>query len=158
MANITTIFLNYLNPRKIYLWSFLLIVLLVIAGYYVYKKNYSKVMNQKGTGNIPNANTGSQVQILLFTVDWCPHCKKARTPWEDFKTGYHNKRIGDYTVTCVEYNVTEGNANYDNAKAMQDKYEVDSYPTVKMLKGGQVIDFDAKITTYSLEKFVENML
>ena len=44
------------------------------------------------------------------------------------------------------------------AKGYQDRYNVEGYPTIKMLYGNQVIDFDAKITTYSLEKFLDNML
>jgi hypothetical protein len=47
---------------------------------------------------------------------------------------------------------------YTDAKAMGEKYNVDSFPTVKMVAGNQTIDFDAKISTYALEQFVENML
>ncbi len=101
---------------------------------------------------------------MFFTVDWCPHCKKAVTPWNDFSTSHHNKRINNVNVTCIKYDMTEKDASdpvaykeYKTAVAMGEKYKVDGFPTIKMLKDGQVIDFDAKITSYSLEKFVENM-
>lgn len=164
MAHITTVIMQYLNPRKFTFWMIFLVVLLIIGAYYVYSKNYGKIMNGKMNKDVPNANTGDDIQILFFTVDWCPHCKNAKTPWNNFKTGYHNKRFGEKLITCRELNVTEknsGDAGYQDymvAKNMQDRYGVEGYPTIKMVRGNQVIDFDAKITTYSLEKFVENML
>lgn len=142
---------------------FILVVLLIIGAYYVFKKNNSKIKNDKAIRDIPNAPSDGDVEIMFFTVDWCPHCKNAKTPWADFKKGYHNKLINDTFITCKEYNVTEKEStdpqykDYQVAKNAQDKFKVEGYPTVKMRKGDQVIDFDAKITTYALEKFVENM-
>lgn len=164
MASLVKLFLEYLNPRKIYLWMFLLVILLAVAAYYIYNKNKDKIRDAKRNKDVPNASGSGDVEIMFFTVDWCPHCKNAKTPWNDFKAGYHNKRIGDTLITCKEYNVTEkseGEPGYDSYKVAenaQDKYKVDGFPTVKMRRGAQIIDFDAKITTYALEKFVENML
>lgn len=164
MANITTIFLQYLNPRKFTFWMIFLVILLIIGAYFVYSKNYDQIMNGKKNSDVVNADSGDDIQILFFTVDWCPHCKNAKTPWNNFKKGYHNKRLGNKLITCREFNVTEKDSNDDTyqdymvAKNMQDRYGVEGYPTIKMVRGNQVIDFDAKITTYSLEKFVENML
>ena len=162
---ITTIFMNYLNPKKMYFWILLLVILLIVGGVYVYRKNISKLKNHTERTNVPNASgTGGTVQIMLFTVDWCPHCKKAKDPWEDFVAGYHNKMVNGRRIVCKTYNGTEKEQNdpgykeYINSKNMADKYEVKGYPTVKMLKDGETIEFDAKITTYSLEQFVEDLL
>ena len=164
MAPITQIFLDYLNPRKIYLWLLLLVILLAAAAYYVVNRNKNKFRERESITNVPNAEGSGDLEIMIFKVDWCPHCKQAETPWGNFKDAYHGKRIGNYVVSCVEYNVTEkdngedGYQSYVKAKAVADKYKIDGYPTIKMVKDGQVIDFDAKITTYALEKFVDNMI
>lgn len=164
MASITKIFLDILNPKKIYLWVLFIVLLLSIVGYYVYHKNFKKTIQYKKLSDIPNASVTENVQILFFTVDWCPHCKNAKTPWNDFKKGYHQKEIKGKMMQCKEYNMTEkevtddGYKEYTEAKGMGAKYNVDSFPTVKMIVGSQVIDFDAKITTYALEQFVENVL
>jgi glutaredoxin len=164
MASIVKIFLDYLNPRKFYLWIFLLILMLLVGGYFVYNRNYNSLKNSAETKNIPNSGTSSDIRIMFFTADWCPHCKQAKTPWNDFKAGYHNKRINDIQISCIEYNMTEKDTDdpkyqeYHIAKGMGDKYKVDGFPTIKMLRGSQVIDYDAKITSFALEKFVENMI
>ena len=164
MASFTKVFLDFWNPKKLSMWIILLILLFAIVGYYVYSRSYKKAVQFKKLSDIPNANVSEHVDILFFTVDWCPHCKNAKTPWNDFKMGYHNKEINGKRITCKEYNMTEKEVSdsdyklYTDAKAMGEKYNVDSFPTVKMVAGNQTIDFDAKISTYALEQFVENML
>jgi thiol-disulfide isomerase/thioredoxin len=163
MANIVKIFMDALNPRKMYLWMFLLLIMLVAGGLYIYKHNYTDLIIGNKHKNIPNSGSGDDIQILFFTVDWCPHCKKAATPWNDFSASHNNKQINNVNVQCIKYDITEkektdpGYNDYKNSLAMVDMYKVEGYPTIKMLKDGQVIDFDAKITSYSLERFVENM-
>ena len=158
-------FMNFLNPKKMYFWILLLVILLIVGGLYVYRKNIGKLKNNKDRTNVPNASgVGGNVQIMMFTVDWCPHCKKAKDPWEDFVAGYNQKEVNGNRVICQTYNVTEkkegesGYKEYLNSKNMADKYNIEGFPTVKMLKHGETIDFDAKITTYSLEQFVEDLL
>ena len=155
--------MDALNPRKMYLWMFLLIILLLAGGIYVYRKNYTDLLTGNENKNIPNSGSSDDIKIMFFTVDWCPHCKKAATPWNDFSTSHNNKRINNVNVQCIKYDITEkektepGYSDYKKALGMVDKYKVEGYPTIKMLKGDKTIDFDAKISSYSLEKFVENM-
>lgn len=161
---ITTIFMNWLNPKKIYFWIGLLVILLCAGAIYVYTKNITKVKNNKEMTNVPNAEgIGGDVRIMLFTVDWCPHCKQAKDPWNDFKEAYHLKKVNGRKIICEEYNCTERDETdsrrqeYISNKVLLDKYNIEGFPTVLMYKDGQKIDFDAKITSYSLEKFLEDM-
>ena len=161
---ITTIFLNWLNPKKFYFWIGLLLILLVTAGVYVYTENITNVKYSGNKKNVPNAvgSTGD-VRIMFFSVDWCPHCTKAKTPWNDFKIGYNQKMIRGRRIVCHEYNATESteakpNPGANDAKNLIAKYEVKGYPTIIMLKDGEKIEFDAKVTTYSLEKFIDDMV
>lgn len=163
MANIVKIFMDALNPRKMYLWMGFLLILLFAGGIYVYRQNYNELVKGIEHKNIPNSGSSDDIQILFFTVDWCPHCKNAATPWNDFSTSHHNKRINNVNVQCIKYDITEKDKDdpayndYKTALGMVEKYKVEGYPTIKMLKGSSVIDFDAKISSYSLERFVENM-
>ena len=43
-------------------------------------------------------------------------------------------------------------------QAKLDSYKVDGFPTIKMLKGNEVIDFDANPTMDSLEQFVTSVI
>ena len=38
------------------------------------------------------------------------------------------------------------------------KFNIDSYPTIKMMRENETIDFDAKITESSLHKFTQTIL
>jgi len=135
----------------------LLVILLIGVAMYVYSTSKS---SKSQLTDIPNANGRSgEVVVMIFTVDWCPHCKKAKDPWNTFVEGYHNKTFNNYTVKCVEYNLSEVDGVVDEvAKSASAKYKVEGYPTIKMVKDGQVIEFDAKVTTYSLQKFLEDMV
>jgi hypothetical protein len=49
------------------------------------------------------------------------------------------------------------NAEDEKNKELVSEYDIKGYPTIKMRKGNDVIDFDAKITATSLEEFLQNM-
>lgn len=148
-----------------YIWIFLILILLIIGGFYIYQQNFYKLHSKYN--DIPNASN-EHIEILFFTVDWCPHCKKAKIPWQTFKKAYHNKTLGTNktNIRCIEYNVTEIDDKNSSEKQIQDlalaksmasKYNIDGFPSIKMKRGNEIIDFDSKITTYALEQFVDNM-
>ncbi len=95
------------------------------------------------------------VTIYLFYADWCPHCKRAKPTWNEVKTDYEGKTVNGYLVHFEEINCTEEN---EEVADMIRKYKVEGYPTIKMQKGAQVIEFDAKITKDNLEKFISSVL
>ena len=41
---------------------------------------------------------------------------------------------------------------------MVEKYKIEGYPTIKLLKDGQVIEYDAKPTKDTLEQFLNTVL
>jgi hypothetical protein len=75
--------------------------------------------------------------------------------WEKFIEKYDSKEINGYKVKCVDIDCTKESS--DVTSAIQ-KYNIESYPTIKMLRGKEVIEFDSKITDNTLGKFVETML
>lgn len=156
---ITTIFLNWFNPKKPYLWFLLFVILIFAACAYMYTKNYSKIQNKVTSHDIPNSSGGAEVTILFFTVNWCPYCMKAQDPWNDFTTTHHNKKVKGRTIICKKYDKTsEDETEKQEAINMGDKYKVTGFPTIIMLKDGKQIEFDAKVSTHSLNKFVEDMV
>jgi thiol-disulfide isomerase/thioredoxin len=156
--------MNWLNPKKIFFWVGILIILLMSTGVYIYIHNIAQLQNKTQQTDVPNAaGSGGDIRILFFTVTWCPHCQKAKNPWEDFKTKYHNsKTLKGRRIVCQEHDATLDESGESTPASIETgllvaKYKVQGYPTIIMLKDGEQIDFDAKITTYSLEKFVEDM-
>jgi thiol-disulfide isomerase/thioredoxin len=154
MANIVEIFRRMIAPYYYLIITIVFITIFVIVGYYAYNKFATAKTNR--FSDVPNANRrNKEATVLFFHVDWCPHCKKALPEWNTFKSQNDGKEINGYVIKCVDLDCT--NETSDNTRAINE-YKIDSYPTIKMLKGDQKIEFDSKITSSSLNAFVTTML
>jgi thiol-disulfide isomerase/thioredoxin len=158
MASFLEVIKKLISPYSTYILIVILIVIFLLAATYVYNTYYKKEMTKMDNkfGDVANANKRShEVIIYFFNVDWCPHCKTAKPEWEKFSKLYNGKEKGEYIIKCVDYNCTDENAEVTK---IINKYNIESYPTIKMLKDNQVIEFDSKITEYTLEQFVNTMV
>jgi thiol-disulfide isomerase/thioredoxin len=136
-----------------------LIGLALILYFFVFKPmsttqvNYS-ANNERDTYSSQNSNS-KDAEIMFFYVDWCPHCKTAKPAWNDVKSEYENKTINGYTVIFTEINCTEETAEVES---LMNKYNIEGFPTIKLLKDGQVIEYDAKPTKETLTQFLNTVL
>jgi thiol-disulfide isomerase/thioredoxin len=154
MANIVDVFRKFISPYSYFILIFVLFVIFAYAGYYAYNTFYLKKMGNKFS-DVANGNPRQrEVIIYFFHVDWCPHCKNALPEWNAFKSQYDETAINGSVIKCVDMDCTSETA--DIMRVIK-KYNIDSYPTVKMVKDNATIDFDSKITKTSLEKFVTTM-
>ena len=81
----------------------LAVILLILVILYVYqqyiapKMNPDYVANKEWEDSPPRIQPPGQhheVDIMMFTADWCPHCKKAKPIWEDlFNNTYDGKVV-----------------------------------------------------------------
>ena len=115
-------------------------------------------MNSPTTKFSDVANKGKREKeliVMLFYVDWCPHCKTAKPAWNDLKTEYENKTINGYKVIFTDIDCTNETAEISQ---QMDKYKIEGFPTIKLLKDGQVIEYDAKPSKDTLETFLKTVL
>jgi thiol-disulfide isomerase/thioredoxin len=92
---------------------------------------------------------------MLFYVDWCPHCKTAKPDWDEVKTQFQNKTINGYKVIFTEINCT---TETEEVEKLMNKFKVEGYPTIKLIKDGQVIEYDAKPSKDTLIQFLNTVL
>jgi thiol-disulfide isomerase/thioredoxin len=144
---INKFFKSYLN----YLVIIIIAILFILVAYYFYNKHSA---SQTKFSDVANADRNNTITIFLFHVDWCPHCKKALPDWNSFVSNYDKKEINGYQIECIDVDCTNETSDVTNAI---EKYNIESYPTIKMLKNNQVIEFDSKITETTLEQFVNTM-
>jgi len=135
-------------------------ILLCISAYFMYKQfTNSKSSFHPNRENIPkdtkDANSNKTATLMLFYVDWCPHCKTAKPEWESLKAEYDNKVINGYNLSLVEYNCTNETAE---TSQLMDKYRIEGYPTIKLVKDNQIIEYDAKPTKSTIEQFLNTVL
>ena len=112
-----------------------------------YKSNSEKMTDSNGSKQY--------AEIMLFYADWCPHCKTAKPIWNEMKSKYQDKIINGYTVVFTEINCTEESAEVNE---MMDKYNIEGFPTIKMLKNGQIVEFDANPTKQNIEQFITTVI
>jgi thiol-disulfide isomerase/thioredoxin len=158
MAAFYDIVNRILRPYYTYILIAVVFIIFLFGANYAYKTFYTKQIEKKNDkySDVANADKRSnEIIIYFFNVDWCPHCKTAKPEWEKFAKLYEGKEKGEYVIKCVNYNCTDETSEVTQTI---NKYNIDSYPTVKMVKDGQIIDFDAKITRDHLEQFVETMV
>jgi thiol-disulfide isomerase/thioredoxin len=155
MANIVDVLRRMIAPYYYTIITLVIIIIFLSVTYYAYNTLYLKA-KKSNFNDVANANLrNKEVTIFFFHVDWCPHCKKALPEWNKFKADNNGKEVNGYQVKCVEMNCT--NETSDITRAINE-YNIDSYPTVKMLKDNQKIEFDSKITNTALNSFVVTML
>lgn len=156
MSIVNILYRDYIRPYKTQFTIFFFFVLFCIVGYYAYRMIAKPLMDNRKTANIANmAQRPEEVQVYFFFADWCPHCTKAKPEWSTFKSQFDGKEMNGHSIQCVEVDCTE--TTPDNSPIIQ-KFGVDSFPTVKMMKGDTKIDFDSKVTSDTLTQFVNSML
>jgi thiol-disulfide isomerase/thioredoxin len=93
--------------------------------------------------------TNQYADFYYFYTTWCPYCKKSMVEWEKFKKEWNQKTYQGYTLQFHE-------VDCDIQEALANKYNVTQYPTIKLIKNGTIIDFDAKPTISSLTSFLNS--
>ena len=134
-----------------------IIIILTMIGYYAYTSYaQEKTVFHANRENMPkDENSNKTANIMLFSVDWCPHCKTAKPEWDALKSEYEGKQINGYTIIFTEYNCTEES---DEVSQLMDKYKIEGYPTIKLVKDNQVIEYDAKPTKSTMEQYLHSVL
>ena len=117
--------------KQLIIWSSIAGILLIVIAYFIYK-NY--LLDKIKPDYIENKEFISKnvdsVILYFFYTDWCPHCKSAKPIWEDLKntiTMVNNVKINYIDVNC------------DNEKQLAETFNIEGYPTIKMVKENQVI-------------------
>ena len=136
----------------------LFVVVLISIGIYYYFKMVSPKLKPSYKANneiLYNGDNNNQAEIILFYVDWCPHCKTAKPEWDNFKNQVQGTTINGHVVVCTEINCTNETPEIES---MVKQYKIEGYPTIKLVKDGQIIDFEAKPTQTTLTQFVNTAI
>jgi thiol-disulfide isomerase/thioredoxin len=141
----------------VYLLAAVLFIVISVSFYYYYFK--PKYLAQSYTPNSEHdqdsGESNNTAELMLFYVDWCPHCKTAKPDWDEVKAQFQNKTINGYQVVFTEINCT---TETEEVEKLMNKYKVEGYPTIKLIKDGQVIEYDAKPSKDTLIQFLNTVL
>ena len=137
-------------------WTILIVLtVFILVSVYVYTQYIAPKIDTKYVANKEfsdeNAQETETADLYFFYTLWCPHCKKSKPIWEELK-----QHIGNNTVNGVRINFIEVDCDKDSATA--DKFKVEGYPTIKMVRGNQIIEYDAKPSLETLNQFLQTSL
>ena len=135
--------------------SFLIIIgciLFLCGALYVYKTYVVPKLNPQYVTNSEFVQKPIKtVTIMFFKTEWCPHCKTSKPVWEQIKEKYDGKVHNDFKLIFKEIDC-------EKEENLCDEYKIEGYPTIKLVKGDEVIEFDAKVTMENFDKFVETVV
>ena len=142
----------------IVLAAILIFIIVAVVYYYYYvapKITRAYKPNSEQVQDGSSSSQGKNAELLFFYADWCPHCKAAKPIWNDLKAEYQNKTINGYQVIFTEVDCS---TETPEVEKMMNQYNVEGYPTIKLLKDGQVIEYDAKPSKETLTQFLNTVL
>ena len=143
--------------KVIYSKKFLLVIfmaaLLTGLAFFIYNYYVAPRLNPTFVENKELMKEGgdddiNEVDIYYFFTEWCPYCKKARPIWDNLKEQYNNKPFNGKTLNFKE-------VDCEKNEKLADQFNIEGYPTIKLVKGNQVVDYDAKPDAESLKEFLQ---
>jgi thiol-disulfide isomerase/thioredoxin len=148
-----TIFIrNTLNNRSYMLLVFFLTILfsiLLIVLYYNYIKVFTSKQHILNSEYIEKTDKNSEILILYFYTEWCPYCKQSLVELDKFEDYIKGENAsGNYIISLTKIDC-------DKQSTIADKYNIDAYPTIKLIYKNNVYNYDAKPNKANLIQFME---
>ena len=147
--------LKEMLSNLIYNKKFLIVVfvaaLLTGIAFFIYNYYVAPRLNPSFVENkelVSASNDITEVDIYYFFTEWCPYCKKARPIWDNLKEQYNEKLFNGKTLNFKE-------VDCEKNEQLADRFNIEGYPTIKLVKGNQVVDYDAKPDAESLQEFLQ---
>jgi thiol-disulfide isomerase/thioredoxin len=153
--NLNNIFNGLLSNKKLLVILFVVALFIGIA-IYIYKTNIQSKIQPEYVENKEFVSGGGdsiqkEAEFYFFFTEWCPHCKKAKPIIQQLENDYQNQTINNTKIIFR-------NIDCDKDEKTADDFNVEGYPTIKLLTNGQVIEYDAKPDYDNLVEFLKSSL
>lgn len=145
------------------------VVLILIGVYFLLRKNgkLNKILgvnegfenkedneNNEGLNNLkekpdPDAN---QVVLVLFYVDWCPHCVSTKPVFKKVIQELNNQNVNGKNVKVHSCNCEGSQVEQEVAK----ENNIEGYPTIKLIKNSETIDYNGARELNQIVDFVKS--
>ena len=98
--------------------------------------------------------------VYMFYTDWCPHCQAALkdgSGWKQSVEKYNGQKVNGVTVTFLELN---GEKNEATMKEFEKNHDVtvEGFPSIYLVKGNSIIEFESDTTFENLNRFLNTTL
>ena len=150
---------NILNTRTKQI-GFAVSLVIVVVGCYYLKSYIDKTLNKPKNDyseNVddPNNSANKSAIVYFFYTTWCPHSLSAIPEWEKIVDKFSTNSVNGYNINFIGLDCTEETVETTN---LMNKFNIEGFPTIKMVKDDQIIEFDAKTNESNIEKFLYSVL
>lgn len=147
---VSSIFKGY----GLYIVIAIVIIILVV---YLYRNLYMFEGMESGSGS-----TGSkgEVEIMRFSANaWCGACQESEADWNEVMKKYNGKVIKGYKLHFVEIDCSNAEKTPGSKEnELMEKYAIEAFPTYKIIKGNNVIDYNMRFNDETFSMFIDKML
>lgn len=155
--NLTELFINANSKSLWILISIIVFSTLGIVFYFTYlspTSSYEPNHEHLNKEEQPHTHTA---EIYRFFATWCPHCTTSKPLWEEIKEEYKQKHINGYKLIFIDIDCSQEEPDPDTSKKIKE-FNVTGFPTIKMLKGNEIIDYDSDLNKNTFHNFLTTCL
>ena len=135
------------------------VVVLILVGLYFLVTNNnllegfdSQPMELNHLTSRPNPSA-NEVIVMLFYVDWCPHCVSTKPVWSRLVQEKNNTQVNGKNVTVSSCNCEGSEVEQETAR----DNNIQGYPTIKCIKNGEIVDYSGPRDFDALSSWVNEM-
>ena len=105
-------------------------------------RNNRRIQNVQKIVNM--TNNDSTPKIINFNASWCYWSKKLQPVWDNLTDSMRNKDIEVLDIKC----------ELDENKDLCNRYQIEGFPTIKLIVGNNIIDYEGERSYEGLTKFI----
>ena len=142
------------NWQNVFSYKLLAIIFIVIVTVVFLFQTFYAVSEKESFTDYSNLSVSdgmsldkNNVNMILFYAPWCGHCKTLMPDWNRLYEKYDKKQMNGKVINIVKIDC---DANEQIAK----QYDIQGYPTIKLLTDDVEYEFIEEPTYLNIEKFV----
>jgi hypothetical protein len=144
-----------------FLWLAVLLAMLIVAAFWLLSgavAREERALVDEDPANYPQKpSDGRPATVYYFYADWCSVCTESQPVWDRFVAAMDGRAVNGYRVGCVTVDVTDADNKRNGVnEALAQQYNLDSFPTVKIVVNNKVVMMNASVADDTLRSFVEN--
>ena len=109
-------------------------------------RNNRRIQNVQKIVNM--TNNDSTPKIINFNASWCYWSKKLQPVWDNLTDSMRNKDIEVLDIKC----------ELDENKDLCNRYQIEGFPTIKLIVGNNIEDYNGDRSLEGLTKFIDDSI
>jgi len=150
--------MEFLQNKTLLLGGGLIMVSLFMIGLYYIYGYYSNAINSKNkyiTNIDNNENSLKDATLYFFYTTWCPFSVSALPEWNRISEKYNGNDVNGYRINCISVDCTNETIEIES---QMKKYNIEGFPTLKLIKDDHIVEFDAKVNYENMQDFIQSVL